>query len=417
MNLLKTDTYELVHIDRHRPIPRYAILSHRWEPSEITYNVIATLKPSALTVLRNPSFPSLPPSLHASAAKIRGACAIALQQRLMYIWIDTCCIDKTKSEELRYALSMMFRWYRSAAVCYTYFNDITFDKPSEKMFKSDRADRRGQPSEWFERGWTLQELLAPQKMQFYDKRWKYMGTRHELASLVGEIAGIHFEYLNGERNLSEASCATKMSWMAGRVTSLVEDVAYSLIGLFDVDLLPIYGEGTKAFIRLQEAIMHEFGRFDESLFAWKRPQDGILQSYRHEPRVQYFKHDKWGLFAPSPDCFKNSGNIVVKKDLVHMRPNGDFRLSHQGIVFSLPSTDVKHRFGGLRNEINFPLQCWRNGSGGVSETIVLKLARVPNGEIFRAQCNNLTSQKGVKISSKGGVVIAVAQPRLDMCIR
>ena len=257
MNLLRTDTYEVVRAPC--PTPRYAILSHRWEAEEITFDIIRTIKPSAL---RKPSFPSIPANLRASAAKIRGACTVAQQQGYSYIWIDTCCIDKTKSEELRYALNMMFKWYQNAAVCYTYFNDITFSTPSEEMFMSNRPDRRGKVSEWFERGWTLQELIAPRQMQFYDKRWKFMGTRSELAKLVGRVAGINPDYLSGKRGLHDASCAMRMSWMAGRVTQQVEDIAYSLMGIFDVQLDPTYGEGTKAFIRLQEAIMTQFGCLD-----------------------------------------------------------------------------------------------------------------------------------------------------------
>ncbi|KAF1922424.1 uncharacterized protein M421DRAFT_426928 [Didymella exigua CBS 183.55] len=306
----------------------------------------------------------------------------------------------------------MFRWYRSAAVCYTYLNDVTFESASDKMFTSDRPDRRGRPSEWFERGWTLQELLAPQNMQFYDKRWKFMGTRNELAMVVGKVAGISPEYLNGRQNLNEASCATKMSWMAGRVTQRVEDIAYSLIGLFDVYLEPTYGEGIKAFVRLQEAIIEEFGRFDESLFAWERPKDSILRCYRNQPHAHHFEHNKWGLLAPSPDCFKSSYDVFIQKNLVTMRPEGGFRKSHQGLFFSVPSKDVYHRLGGSRNEISLPLNCWRIGSSGFPETIVLKLARIAGGEIFRTQCGHLGSQKGVKMSSKRGVVIAVAQPRL-----
>ncbi|KAF3043800.1 hypothetical protein E8E12_010409 [Didymella heteroderae] len=280
------------------------------------------------------------------------------------------------------------------------------------MFMSDLKDRRGQQSEWFERGWTLQELLAPQKMQFYDKRWKFMGTRNELAVTVGKVAGISSDYLNGRRLLEEASCATIMSWMAGRVTQKVEDIAYSLIGLFDVYLEPIYGEGTKAFVRLQDAIMKEFGRFDESLFAWERPKDSLLRCYRNQPRTHHFEQNKWGLLAPSPDCFERTGDVFIDKGRVEMRPEGGFQKSHQGLFFSLPSKEVKHRFGGPRNEISLPLNCWRFGNHGVLETIVLKLARIPDGEIFRIRCDQLDSQTGAKISHKGGVIIAVAQPQL-----
>lgn len=408
MHLLRTDTYEVVRAPH--PTPPYAILSHRWESEEIVFHTIRNLKSTAL---HNTSFPSTPASLRASAVKIRGACAIAQKQGYQYIWIDTCCIDKTNSEELRSALNAMFKWYRNAAVCFTYFNDVTFSAPTEKMFMSDRPDRRGQASEWFDRGWTLQELIAPRQMQFFDKHWKMMGTRSELANLVGRVAGISPEFLNGKRELSDASCAMKMSWMAGRVTQQIEDIAYSLIGLFDVHLEPIYGEGTRAFIRLQEAIMSECGRFDESLFAWERPQDSTLRCYRNEPRVHNFGHNKWGLLAPSPDCFKKSGDIFVYKDY-DLRPAGGFRRSHQGIFFTMPPKEVNHRFGGPRNEITFPLNCWRTGSSQTPEAVVLKLSRAADGEIFRSQCNQLSSQKGAKASHKGGVVIAVAQPQIGM---
>ena len=138
------------------------------------------------------------------------------------------------------------------------------------MFKSDSPQRQkdDKPSEWFERGWTLQELLAPQKMAFYDKQWKFMRMRDHLASLIGAIAGIKPEYLEDNRSRSqkfrEASVATKMSWMAGRVTRDVEDIAYSLLGIFNINMIPRYGEGVKAFARLQETLLADSASFDES---------------------------------------------------------------------------------------------------------------------------------------------------------
>jgi hypothetical protein len=406
MNLLKTDTYEVVRVSRSPP--PYAILSHRWEAEEITYDIIKTIKPSAL---HNPSFPAIPTNLRPSAAKIRGACTIAQRQGFKYIWIDTCCIDKTKSEELRYALNMMFKWYRDASICYTYLNDVVFSAPNENMFLSDRQDRRGQPSEWFERGWTLQELLAPREMQFFDKRWRPMGTRNKLAILVGRIAGIDPDYLSGKRDLSKASCATKMSWMAGRITRDVEDIAYSLIGIFDVFLTPIYGEGAKAFFRLQEAIMTEYGRFDESLFAWETPQDSKLRCYKNTAKARDFCSSKWGLLAPSPDCFRRSGDIFVVKELVEQRQAGGFGRSHQGIFFTLPAREVNHRFGGSRNEIIMPLNCWR-GSHDVPEAIILRLSRIADNAFVRTQCGQLCSQKGAKVGRKGNVVVSIPQPQL-----
>lgn len=407
MNLLKTDTYELVWITD--PKTRYAILSHRWEPQEIDYQLIQTLKPSAL---RNPSFPGIPAHLRASAAKLRAACATAQQQEIAYLWIDTCCIDKRSSVELGRAINSAFQWFHNAAVCYAHLKDVTFSAPDEKMFMSDDPNQRGQPSEWFERAWTLQELLAPRKLQLYDKRWKSMGTRDEHATLISRINGISTEYVTGKRPLSEASCALRMSWMAGRVTERVEDIAYSLLGIFDVNLSPQYSEGTRAFERLQRAIMSAYGVFDESLFAWERPQDSLLRCYQNEPRAREFKNSSWGLLAPSPDCFTRTGNVFVRRDLTVMRPGGGFRLSHQGICITMSSKEMEHRFGGPRNEVMFPLNCWRVISGQIPEAIVLRLSRGADGVILRSQCQELTSQRSAKASHKGSAVIAVAQPRI-----
>lgn len=154
------------------------------------------------------------------------------------------------------------------------------------MFKSDNEQRQeeNKDSEWFERGWTLQELLAPRKMEIYDKEWRFMGTRNRLATLIGEIAGIDSNYLKDAESMNqtfrEASVATKMSWMAGRTTRDVEDIAYSLLGILNVNLVPQYGEGLKAYARLQETLLADSGSFDESLFAWEVPDTGDLRCYR-----------------------------------------------------------------------------------------------------------------------------------------
>ncbi|PSN71998.1 HET-domain-containing protein, partial [Corynespora cassiicola Philippines] len=245
--------------------PRYAALSHRWEKKEITFRTINS------KALRNGSLASFEVDLRPSAAKIIGACTVARQQQFEYVWIDTCCIERSSSEELSRALNMMFKWYREAAVCYTFLKDVAFSQVTGEMFNSIHEGRSGQASEWFERGWTLQELLAPSKVDFYDKDWKFMGTRDSLADIVGRISGIEPGYLkdpesgrSGKRGFQEASVATKMSWMAGRTTKHVEDIAYSLLGLFNVNMIPQYGEGIKAFSRLQDAILLDSNCFDES---------------------------------------------------------------------------------------------------------------------------------------------------------
>lgn len=418
MHLLKTDTYEVIYVSG--TTPRYAILSHRWESEEITFRNMES------EALRNLSSTSISDGLQLSAAKIRGACALARQQQFDYIWIDTCCIDKSSSEELRAGLNSMFKWYREAAVCYTFLNDVAFSQTSDEMFSSLREDRQGKASEWFERGWTLQELLAPRSMEFYDKNWQFMGTRHDLASLVGKVAGIKPGYLKdpkkGSPSFREASVATKMSWMAGRTTRDVEDIAYSLLGIFNIDLVPQYGEGIKAFSRLQEAIMMDCESFDESLFAWELPQNCELRCFRNPSTVPKFAHSNWGLLAPSPDCFKKSADVIVIRHKVVQRLAGGFRKSYQGIFFTLPRPDVKKWLGGTRNEVSLPLNCWRLHDNNVRERIVLQISRDSMWIYHRTQCNQLSSRSGAKVGSKRSLgieqsataTITVTQPQLDL---
>jgi len=140
-------------------------------------------------------------------------------------------------------------------------------------------------SRWFTRGWTLQELLAPKAITFYNTSWHELGNlirgdyyyspsgrsawrsnHQQMKRLVSEITGIPRPYVGGYRPLNIASIAMKMSWASTRQTTRLEDIAYCLLGLFDVAMPMLYGEGMKAFTRLQEEIMKN--EDDESLFAW-----------------------------------------------------------------------------------------------------------------------------------------------------
>lgn len=218
---------------------------------------------------------------------IRGPCAKARERKppVTWLWMDTCCIDKSSTVEETRSINLMFEWYRKATVCYTYLNDVVWPPRGHQTFKRQQqqgrqqkgSQPRGQESEWFERGWTLQELLTPQNMEFYDAEWKFMGTRADLADDLQWVTRIDKTYLTGpsaarEASLRNAIVATKMSWMAGRVTKQVEEIAYSMLGLFNVNLTPEYGEGCKAFMRLQRAILES--STDESIFAWIVPKQG-----------------------------------------------------------------------------------------------------------------------------------------------
>lgn len=154
----------------------------------------------------------------------------------------------------------MYRWYKECGVCYAYLSDV---RPGEDP-NGDRSTFSS--SRWFRRGWTLQELLAPLNMRFYDAGWSCLGTKGDLCHLVETVTGIPTSFLLGMADLHQASVAQRMSWAAKRVTKRPEDIAYSLLGIFGVSMPMIYGEGDKAFRRLQEQIMKDLG--DDSILAW-----------------------------------------------------------------------------------------------------------------------------------------------------
>ena len=108
---------------------------------------------------------------------------------------------------------------------------------------------------WFTRGWTLQELLAPTNLIFFDKEWNLRGLKMDLEEEIEAITGINRWVLNGSTPLSTIPLAKRMSWAAGRQTTRIEDMAYCLLGIFDINMPMIYGEGSRAFIRLQEEIL------------------------------------------------------------------------------------------------------------------------------------------------------------------
>lgn len=224
--------------------PNYAILSHRWFEEEVTFQDMSR---SDIEQMRG-------------YAKLSSACDRALSFGFGYLWMDTCCIDKTSSSELSESINSMYAWYKAAMLCIVYLNDV---------HRSSWEDHLKE-SEWFKRGWTLQELIAPEELIFVDKDWDVIGTKKILATRLAEITGINkHALLTG--NLDRISIATKMSWASRRRTTRPEDIAYSLMGIFDVHMPTIYGEGDRAFIRLQEEIMKRSN--DQSIFAWSEQFD------------------------------------------------------------------------------------------------------------------------------------------------
>ncbi|PIL29179.1 hypothetical protein GSI_09228 [Ganoderma sinense ZZ0214-1] len=188
------------------------------------------------------------------------ACAVARANGFRYLWIDSCCIDKSSSSELSEAINSMYLWYAGAAVCYAYLADV----PAEEDPHAEGSWFRD--SRWFTRGWTLQELIAPSNLVFLSQDWAILGSKHTLVSLIEGVTGIDGRALLHLESLDKFSVSQRFSWASRRETTRVEDQAYSLLGLFDIHMPIVYGEGKRAFRHLQEQIMQRIP--DQSLFAW-----------------------------------------------------------------------------------------------------------------------------------------------------
>ncbi|OBZ77075.1 hypothetical protein A0H81_03170 [Grifola frondosa] len=225
----------------------------------------------------------------------------------------------------------MFSWYRKSEVCYAYLDDV----PGIDLPESKESDFR--KSEWFTRGWTLQELIAPSSVIFFSKSWVEIGTKTSLASVIENITKVNRKVLSSTFG-EEVSVAQRMSWAAGRKTTREEDRAYSLMGLFGVNMPTIYGEGKRAFIRLQHEIMKTSN--DCSLFVW---QSSSLQNS--------------GLLAPSPDEFAGSAWVSRTPHDAFVRqwrirnPRPHYELTNYGHVYCIST--MRYNRTALDNVLHY----------------------------------------------------------------
>lgn len=297
----------LTSSDSSYETPPYAILSHRWVGREVVFGDFDTIPKERLQNVAeaNPvsktigGIENVGDGIEASIYKIAGACAqVRRTPGVRHIWIDTVCINKNDSRELSSALNSMFNWYENATVCYVYLYDVTWNEADLDGSRAEFCQ-----SKWFKRGWTLQELLAPKHIEFYDRDWRFIGPKQTLIKQIVKAAKIAEEYLIGD--FRTASIAQKMSWLSERITTIIEDRAYCMLGIFDVFLDTRYGRGGDEFLRLQREIFVSTppdAIFDESMFAWKT--DLIETS---------------GLLAPAPSCFRHSGHILFEPSLAKSR--------------------------------------------------------------------------------------------------
>jgi hypothetical protein len=293
MWLLNSETLSLEEFSG-TSIPRYATLSHTWGSEEISFQRMQGTYDQS----------------EKGFDKIREACRLACADNIDYVWIDTCCIDKKSSAELSEVINSMFHLYRKSFVCYAFLSDL--DPATETDFGLGHC-------RWFTRGWTLQELIAPTEVRFYDSAWRFRGTRSNLCQMISTITHIDTSYLCGtspiQHLLRITHAAVKLSWMANRSTTREEDMAYSLLGLFDINMPLLYGEGSKAFRRLQEEILRKCG--DLSILVWK-PAD--------------FEFDTVGILAKSPSEFSWIREMKISIKVFVMPKECD--LTAKGIRFT-----------------------------------------------------------------------------------
>ncbi|OAK95074.1 HET-domain-containing protein, partial [Phaeosphaeriaceae sp. SRC1lsM3a] len=282
-------------------VPPYATLSHTWGSKEVTHQeMVAWIQADkeGRSLYDKRDF-----------RKIDLTCNQARYDGIDWVWIDTCNIDKSSSSELSEAINSMFQWYKNADMCYVYLEDINY-QDLKAIYKDLKGSQEGianynklrvlRSARWFSRGWTLQELIASEKIRFYcaipgSTRWSFIGSKESELDLLATITGIDKAVLEQPDLLSTMSVARRMSWAAFRETTRPEDIAYCLLGVFQVNMPLLYGEGSNAFIRLQEEILKNSE--DESLFAWTEQE--VNKVIRND-----------GILASHPRAFSESSEIV-----------------------------------------------------------------------------------------------------------
>jgi ankyrin repeat protein len=249
MRLLRLEDSGKLSLVEHvgRDIPPYAILSHTWgaDSEEVTFRDL-----TGGTGLGK-----------VGHRKLTFCGEQARTDNLQYFWVDTCCIDKSSSAELTEAINSMFQWYQNANKCYVYLSDVSVDSSVPSDLPSQRTWKQAfKESRWFTRGWTLQELIAPKSVEFFSAECQQLGTRASLLQEIHDITGVPIQVFQ-ETPLSYFSIDERMSWTEKRKTKREEDAAYCMLGIFNIYMPLIYGEGqTNAFIRLRREIQ-EFQEF------------------------------------------------------------------------------------------------------------------------------------------------------------
>lgn len=334
MRLINTKTLKLEEFFDDR-IPEYAILSHTWGLDEVSFQDMQSGNAIGKAGYR----------------KIDLCCTESRFNGYPYAWIDTCCIDKSSSAELSEAINSMYQWYKRARICYVFLEDIKV-APGTVVVDNWIRESSFSKCRWFTRGWTLQELIASTYIRFFDHQWRSLGTKETLRDMLAAATGIDVEVLSGSTSLTQVPVAKRMSWASKRQTTRTEDIAYCLLGIFDVNMPLLYGEGSKAFLRLLEEILKSSD--DHSIFVWKEPEDlstsvktqtGMLPSspkqYEHSDDAIPFR--TWGESVPYTMTNKGLSIELDIAEKITMEGTTDYEIGHFGILNCWMDKDSKNR--------------------------------------------------------------------------
>jgi hypothetical protein len=370
-----------IELEQNSQESKYAILSHRWGNAEDEVTFQDMLSSSNLVKAK------------AGYSKLEGCCRQAHQDGHERVWSDTCCINKSSSAELSEAITSMYSYYENSQICYAFLNDIEKrrEPPSGNGIARDNFSFVSE-SAWFERGWTLQELIAPETVKFFDSSWTFLGEKKqlEISNDIEKNSGIHSSILKQPEMVRAVSVSCRMSWAAQRKTERIEDRAYSLMGLFDVYMPPIYGEGYNAFIRLQEEIMRTSN--DHTLFAWTLPPPTEI------PQRRTFEHVST-MLALSPDQFKESSGFIHRPYSSSFRrldarlTRLDYTTTNAGLLINLPIAEID----GEQQLYAAFLACTESQNLVLSAILLHTTAGTPQGYFWRANTDAGPTERGGKL--------------------
>ncbi|KIW06730.1 uncharacterized protein PV09_02424 [Verruconis gallopava] len=374
MYLIRTDgSYRLDRIDPREwwsdSLKKYGILSHTWardNAEEVSFQDMSNLAAA---------------KQKSGFEKLEETCKKAARDGISHIWIDTCCIDKSgPHDQIQSEINSMFQYYSQAEVCYVYLADVpgscpqlrdgdrlkeTF--PKTKLTWKQHIER----SRWFTRGWTLQELIAPKKVEFYNRRWRWIGSlRGALMETVSTATRIPHGVLKKDpsSSLEEYTIAERMGWAATRRTTKEEDMAYCLLGIFNITMATIPGEGLRAFERLQLEILRRSA--DHSIFAW---------NWRSGFKRKHGGNES--LLAPQPVYFLASEPIVPIRETRAKTVRGEhpFEMTNRGLEIRLPVLRDATKPAGSKSRLAL-LNCAYLNKKGKKERIALLVKEIDDGK-------------------------------------